>query len=168
MNKRIVAFVTLIAAAACARHEPVGTQTPSPIQTLLIESKGVTMPLSLAVPSLAFRPFIPKRVRIVQSALIPPLNVKQQKNHGLAIEYISGENALLLSQWPRGSDEALIGSSDLAARPCAPVAYESDGLMWSTRSGLVMTLVPQESVRPTLLTREARRLIRDGACEAGG
>lgn len=139
-------------------------QTPNPISTLLIESKGVTMPLQLAVHTLAFRPFIPGS-QIVQVAVIPPLNVDRQKDHGLAIEYAAGGSALLLSQWPRASFRvAAEGDGGVAGRPCSPAAYDADGLIWTTRNGLVMTLQPDGTVPASHLASEARRLLEAGAC----
>ncbi|HLI97003.1 MAG TPA: hypothetical protein VKT72_13120, partial [Candidatus Baltobacteraceae bacterium] len=135
--------------------------SPAPVATLLIESKGVTMPLKLAVRTLTFKPFIPP-VQILQSAIIPPLNVDQQKNHGLAIEYAQNGSVLLLSQWPRAG--FAVPPPVLGTRVCEPVSYKSDGLLWATRNGLVMTLQPDGRVPAARIVRESRRLLRLGAC----
>ena len=124
------------------------------------------MPLALAVRSLQFRPFVP-RAQVVQVAVIPPLNVNQQKNHGLAIEYVAGGTALLLSQWPRAGVDLASSALDLTRRPCAPVAFKADGLIWTTRNGLVMTLQPDGTAPPSRVAREAQQLFADGACGSG-
>ena len=163
MKIRIPALLcVLLTAAACAKkaEQPRSAQTPAPVSTLLIESKGVTMPLGLAVRSLHFRPFIPSG-QILQVAVIPPLNVDEQRNHGIAIEYAASSHALLLSQWPRAG-------AGITARPCAPVAYKADGLLWATRNGLVMTLQPDGTIDASRLAREARRLLLGGACGRAG
>ena len=156
---------TALIETSCAKHaaQPRSTQTPSAVATLLIESKGVTMPLPLAVRSLQFRPFMP-RADVVQVAVIPPLNVNQQKNHGLAIEYVAGGKALLLSQWPRAGVDFSSSALDFTRRPCAPVAFKADGLIWTTRNGLVMTLQPDGTAPPSRIAHEAQQLIADGAC----
>lgn len=155
----------LLLMTSCAKHavQPRSTQTPIAVATLLIESKGVTMPLGLAVRSLRFSPFVP-RAQIVQVAVIAPMNVNQQKSHGLAIEYVAGGNALLLSQWPRAGVDFSSSALDFTRRPCAPVAFKADGLIWTTRNGLVMTLQPDGTAAPSRVAREAHQLIADGAC----
>jgi hypothetical protein len=116
---------------------------------------------------LRFRPFIPSG-HILQVAVIPPLNVDQQRNHGIAIEYAANSHALLLSQWPRAGFTISVAAADVTARPCAPVAYKADGLLWATRNGLVMTLEPDGTIDASRLAREARRLLLGGACGRAG
>ena len=107
--------------------------------------------------SVNFKAFLP-HAQIVQTALIPPLNVSQQKNHGLAIEYVAGDDALLLSEWPRGGIALSGAPLDLTADPCAPVAYKTNGLIWTTRNGLVMTLQPDRTAPASHIAHEAQRL----------
>jgi hypothetical protein len=57
-----------------------------------------------------------------------------------------------------------VGSDDVTHRPCAPVAYKADGLLWTTRTGRVMTLQPDGAVLPSRIAREAHRLLRGGGC----
>jgi hypothetical protein len=168
--KRIACAVLLALAAGCAGkpHDSAHAQTatPQPAATLLIESRGVAVPLTKAVHEIAFRPFIPG-AQIAEIALIPPLGGEDKREtHGLAIEYANRGNALLLSQWPRAGFHIAMNGADITQRPCAPVAFKTDGLIWTTRNGLVMTLQPDGAVSPALIEREAHRLIAAGACRA--
>lgn len=139
--------------------------TPRPAVTLLISSRGVTMRLEQAVRKLAFAPFIPS-AQIASVALIPPLSDDEDKRSpGIAIEYESGGDALLLSQWPPTTLDIAVAGFDATSRPCAPVAYKSDGLLWTTRDGRVMTLQPDGAVAPSRVAREVDRLLRAGACK---
>src|SRR5579883_751210 len=84
----MLAGMAAISAAACAGRTPATerVRTPSPVGTMLIDAKGVTMPVDLATRTLTFTPFFPPG-QILQAAVIPPLNVDQQRNHGLGLEY---------------------------------------------------------------------------------
>ncbi len=153
--------------SGCAKKSPQSapTRSPRPIATLLIESKGITMPFRLAVRSLRFRPFLP-RATILETAVIPPLNVDRQKSHGIAFEYASANSVLLLSEWPRAG--ANLTWADAGGTPCAPSAYKAGSVIWTTHTGLVMTLQPDGAVEPSSVQREARRLIASGACGKPG
>lgn len=152
--------------AACGGNAAQDAATPQPSVTLLIESRGVPVPLEAAVRKARFAPFIPSP-QIASVALIPPLSDADGKRRyaGIAIEYESGGDALLLSQWPRAGFDIAVGAFDATSRPCAPVAYKADGLLWTTRDGRVMTLQPDGTVLPSRLQREADRLLRAGACD---
>lgn len=142
--------------------------TPQPQATMLIESRGVVTPFTAAVKSIAFRPIVPSS-QMAAVALIPPISGEDsRKTHGLAIEYAGRGDALLLSQWPRPNVAIEVDGTDITARPCAPVAYKTDGLIWSTRSGLVMTLQPDGKVPLSRLAREAHRLLAAGGCRRTG
>lgn len=168
---KCIAWALLLAFAsgcAAAHGDGQSTSEPRPAPTLLIDSRGVTVPLTRAVHQIAFRPFIPS-AQIAAIALIPPLGGEDSRaTHGLAIEYARRGNALLLSEWPRAGFRIVMAGEDITRRPCAPVAYKTDGLMWTTRNGLLMTLQPDGAVAPTLVEREVRRLITAGACRAAG
>ncbi|HEY8313752.1 MAG TPA: hypothetical protein VIG51_06220 [Candidatus Baltobacteraceae bacterium] len=161
--------VYVIAAAflflgACARAD----RAPGPAATarpLLIEGKGVTMPLEDAVRQIAFRSFVPTSA-LAAVAVIPPLgNADTHENRGIAFEYAAGGGAmLLLSQWPAQDFGLVVGPADLNARRCSPVRYAADAVIWSTRSALVMTLQPDGKVSPGRVAAEARRLLARGAC----
>ncbi|HZT11986.1 MAG TPA: hypothetical protein VFA29_04260 [Candidatus Baltobacteraceae bacterium] len=159
-----MSVLTAFCAASCAGRAPSShtVRTPSPVGTLLIDAKGVTMPVGLATRTLVFTPFFPPG-QILQAAVIPPLNVDQQRNHGLALEYTSRGSVLLLSQWPRAGFS--IPPEALAAGPCVPVAYKKDGVLWSTRYNVVMTLQPDGRVPASRIRREAQALLGAGACE---
>ena len=160
----MLAGVAALSAAACAGRTPSSesVRTPSPVGTLLIDAKGVTMPVGLATRTLAFTPFFPPG-QILQAAVIPPLNVDQQRNHGLGLEYARKGGMLLLSQWPQAGFS--IPPQALAAGPCVPVPYKKDGVLWSTRYNVVMTLQPDGRVPASRIRREAQELVAAGACE---
>lgn len=168
MKLRAVPLIAALAlCAACGGKSPDAQSpaTPQPSVRLLIESRGVTMPLTAVVRKIRFAPFIPS-AQIAAVAAIPPLSDDEKKrNPGVAIEYESGGDALLLSQWPREGIDIEVGGINATSRPCAPVAYQADGLLWTTRNGRVMTLQPDGAVAPSRIAREAGRLLRAGACE---
>jgi hypothetical protein len=131
----------------------------------LIASRGVVMPLADAVKTVDFVPFIPP-AQIIAAAVVPPLSDAQGRRAipGIAFEYENGGDALLLTQWVRGGLTIRVGGDDLTTRPCAPVAYQAEGLLWTTRNGRVMTLQPDGSVLNVRIAREVDRLLRAGAC----
>lgn len=167
MRKTVMVIASALILAACSGGGPGAhaSSAPSPnaVATLLIESKGVTMPLNIAARTLAFAPYFPDG-KIVQAAVIPPLNVDQQKNHGIAIEYVAQGAAFVLSQWPRAGFD--VPPAAMSAETCTPVPYKTDGVVWSTRNEVVMTLQPDGHVPPSRVVREARRLLQRGACGA--
>lgn len=167
--KIAIAALALLFVTACSGASHGERQaTPQPQPTLLAQSRGVVVPLSAAVRQIAFRPVIPG-AQIAAVALIPPLGgADSRKTHGLAIEYASGGNALLLSQWPRPGFALTVNGVDLTASPCAPVAYKTDGLLWATRNGLVMTLQPDGFIPAPRLAREAGRLMSAAGCRKKG
>ena len=167
MKLRALSLLAAVLLCSCAgkagsAHDP---QTPGPAPTLLVASRGITMPLRNAVRYLNFAPFIPS-AQIAGVAVIPPLSDDEKKRApGIAIEYDDGGDALLLSQWPREGLRIAVGGFDATSRPCAPVAYKPDGLLWTTRNGRVMTLQADGTVAASRVAREAGRLLRAGACE---
>jgi hypothetical protein len=164
MRLALVPFLAI--ALLCAGCGGGGDQpTPAPSPTPLVESRGVAMSLQDAVRKARFSPFIPS-AQIVGVAALPPLSDDDKKRRlvGIGIEYESSGDALLLSQWPRAGLHIAVGTADVTSRPCAPVAYKADGLLWTTRNGRVMTLQPDGAVAPARIAREAGRLLRAGAC----
>lgn len=148
----------------CSGDRAGTTDGPRPAPTLLIESRGVTMPLADAVRKTGFSPFIPS-AQIAAVAAIPPLNDDEKtREPGIAIEYEKRGDALLLSQWPRARLGITVAGVDAIRRPCAPVAYKPGGLLWTTRDGRVMTLQPDGAIAPARIARETDRLLRAGAC----
>jgi hypothetical protein len=158
MKNGVFLLVALFVTACASPHQSTETRgTPKPAPTLLIDARGVSMPLTDAVKQIAFRPFIPGN-QIVSVALIPPLGgTDRRESHGVAIEYASAGDALLLSEWPRMGFE-------ITRSACAPVAYKPDAYLWTTRNGLVMTLQADGAVPRSRIVREVRRLFRAGAC----
>lgn len=156
--------VAVLCACAGKGNDASAQQTPQPSATMLISARGVVMPLTAAVRKITFAPFIPS-AQIAGVAVIPPLSDDDGKRFpGVAIEYESNGDALLLSQWPRAGLDIAVAGFDATRRPCAPVAYKPDGLLWTTRDGRVMTLQPDGVVAPSRIAREASRLLRTGAC----
>lgn len=160
----VLAFSVLSAGCAAKASGTADAASPQPTG-LLAASRGVVMTLAGAVRHIGFAPFIPSP-QIAAVAVIPALSDAKDRAApvGLAIEYESRGDALLLSQWPRDGLTIDVGGSDLTARPCAPVAYKADGLLWTTRNGRVMTLQPDGAVEPSRIRREAGRLLHAGAC----
>ena len=167
MKLRVLSLAAALAfCSACAGKggDAQAPASPQPSVTLLISSRGVVMPLTQAVRHISFAPFIPS-AQIASVAVIPPLNDNEDKRApGVGIEYESKGDALLLSQWPRAGLDIAVAGFDATSRPCAPVAYKPDGLLWTTRDGRVMTLQPDGTVAPSRIAREATRLLRAGAC----
>ncbi|HEY9180116.1 MAG TPA: hypothetical protein VIO32_05315 [Candidatus Baltobacteraceae bacterium] len=151
--------------AACAAKDGGYSAQPQATPALLIQSRGVPVTLAAAVRKADFAPFVPP-AQIVSVALLPPLSDEESKRRyvGIGMEYENDGDALLLSQWPRAGFHIAVGSADVTSRPCAPVAYKPDGLLWTTRDGRVMTLQPDGTVLPSRIGREAARLLRAGAC----
>ena len=147
----------LLCAAGCAHATHAPAPAPQATMPLLLDARGVRVPLESAVKQIAFRPFIPGP-QIAAVALIPPLGGEDRReSHGVAIEYASAGDALVLSEWPR------LGFR-VTSSPCAPVAFKPDGLLWTTRNGLVMTLQADGTVEASRIVREAHRLLVAGAC----
>lgn len=168
MKRRAALLAALALCAACGGKGAQTRSTPLPqasARELLIDSRGVVMSLADAVKTVRFVPFIPS-AQIISIAVIPPLSDAADRNAkpGMAIEYESGGDALLLSQWPRDGLQIDVGTTSTTSRPCAPVAYKADGLLWATRNGRVMTLQPDGTVPASRIEREANRLLRAGAC----
>lgn len=168
MKNAIAALALLLITACSGASHGEQQATPQPQPTLLIQSRGTVVPLTAAVRQIAFRPVIPG-AQIAAIALIPPLGgVDSRKTHGLAIEYANSGSALLLSQWPHPGFSMTVNGVDLTGSPCAPVAYKTDGLLWTTRNGLVMTLQPDGAVSASRLAREADRLMVAAGCRKKG
>lgn len=141
-------------------------QAPPSIPPLMIDDRGVVMPLEQAVTKIDYRPYIPPNVQILKFAVIPPLgNLDTPANRGVAIEYESDHVAWLLSEWPKQNFKLAFGKSgDITFNPCTVVHYETDGVAWTTRTNLAMTLQPDGSVAAKAVNAEARRLVAAGAC----
>ncbi|MEO6913790.1 MAG: hypothetical protein ABI182_07215 [Candidatus Baltobacteraceae bacterium] len=159
-----IAFAaSLVIAAACSRPAAI-RPAPQSSPTILISNRGVSMSLESAVQKISFRPLLPSS-NISHVAVIPPLGGEDTlQNRGIAIEYTAGGTTLLLSEWPRQKFTLTVGQSDLGASPCAVKAYKTDGAIWITRAGVVMTLQPDGVVRAERVFTEAARLVKTGNC----
>jgi hypothetical protein len=132
---------------------------------MLIDGRGIVMPLEEAVTKISYRPWIPPRT-IVKYAVIPPLGDLDTPAHrGIAMEYTYGKSAMLLSQWPKQNFTLLfLHGRDITFSPCRVAHYKADGVAWTTRGKLAMTLQPDGDVDPKAVDAEARRLIAAGGC----
>jgi hypothetical protein len=132
---------------------------------MLIDQRGITMPLEDAVKQIAFHPYLPPG-QIMAFAVIPPLGgVDSRKNRGIATEYVSGRVALLLSEWPKQRFDLAFPKKNITASPCEPVNYARTGIIWTSRNGFALTLQPDGNVNQSALGAEAHRLISAGACK---
>ena len=122
------------------------------------------MPLDEAVRKIAFRPYLPPG-QVLAIAVIPPLGDEDTTAHrGMAIEYVASRKAMLLSQWPKQHFTLAFGGRDVTYAPCTIVHYSADGVGWTARSGLMLTLQPDGKAGTGTVNAEARRLIASGAC----
>jgi len=135
------------------------------VPPLLIEDRGVTMPLEKVVTFINYRPWIPPG-QALRFAVIPPLgNEDTPNNRGVAIEYVSAGQAMLISEWPKQNFALLfLHNQSITTTPCSIAHYKADGVAWTTRGKLAMTLQPDGDVNPSVVEKEARRLIAAGAC----
>ncbi|MFN2448572.1 MAG: hypothetical protein ABR508_02095 [Candidatus Baltobacteraceae bacterium] len=163
MSRRRIAALAALALAACAAPAHAPRPSPSPLP-MLIESRGIVMPLAQARANIAFAPFIPPG-RVLAVAAIPPLGGSDsRRTHGIALEYEKTGRRMLLSQWPLGELRINAAGWDAVHRPCAPIAFKADGLLWATRNGLVMTLQPDGAVSGPHLASESRGLLGASHC----
>ncbi len=132
---------------------------------MLIDARGVVMPQDQAASEISYKPWIPPR-KILKFAVIPPLGDLDTPDHrGIAIEYQEPSSAMLLSEWPKQHFTLLFQhGEDITSTPCMVVHYKSDGVAWTTRGKLAMTLQPDGNVNPKEIDREAQRLIAAGGC----
>ena len=149
--------------AACA-HKSSAPAQPS-LPPMLIDDRGIVMPLEQAVTKINYRPWVPHR-QILKIAVIPPLGDLDTPDHrGIAFEYQFGSQAMLLSEWPKQNFTLLfLHGQDITFTPCTIAHYKIDGVAWTTKTKLAMTLQPDGNVNPKDVDAEARRLIAQGAC----
>jgi len=161
--RRILACALALASAACAHKSAADSQPTLP--PMLIDDRGIVMPLEQAVTKINYKPWIPPR-QILKYAVIPPLGDLDTPDHrGIAMEYQFGNQAMLLSQWPKQNFTLLfLRNTDITLTPCKIAHYKADGVAWTTRSKLAMTLQPDGSVNPKDVDKEAARLIAAGGC----
>jgi hypothetical protein len=163
-QRLVFACAIALAAGACAHK----SAAPQPSQApMLIDDRGIVMPLEDAVTShkISYRPWIPPR-QILKVAVIPPLGDLDTPSHrGIAFEYQFGNQAMLLSEWPKQNFTLLfLRGQDITYTPCKIAHYKADGVAWTTKTKLAMTLQPDGNVNPKEVDAEALRLIAQGAC----
>ncbi len=126
------------------------------------------MPLHQAVTHISYRPYVPRGAQILAYAVIPPLGDKDTPaNRGIAVEYESNRHAWLLSQWPKQNFTLLfLHGNNISDAPCTIAHYKKDGVAWTTRGTLAMTLQPDGNATAASVDAEARRLFAAGACTA--
>ncbi len=156
---------TIAMLAACAHgSKPALSPRPS-LPPLMIDDRGVTMPLEEVVTKISYRPWIPPN-QVLKFAVIPPLGDLDTPEHrGVAVEYVSGNKPMLLSEWPKQNFTLLFLHQDISVRPCTVAHYKADGVAWTSRTKLAMTLQPDGTMGAKQVEAEARRLIAAGACK---
>ncbi len=159
----IFCCVVVASAMGCGRAAKGVPQASLP--PMLIDDRGVVMPLEQAVTKVTYRPWIPPN-QILKFAVIPPLgNLDTPAHRGIAIEYAAGRQSMLLSEWPKQNFSLLfLHNQDISVAPCTIAHYKADGIAWSTHGKLAMTLQPDGNMDPKKVEDEARRLIAAGAC----
>ena len=172
MRIRLVAALTLLAfmTPGCGLLSRISFKkaTPEPIPTppSLISKLGVSTPFEKAVRGISFRPFVPSR-QLVDVALIAPLRAKDddnRHNRGIAFEYAASGHAMALSEWPLHGDHFSAGVAEIGGTPCEIAPFKADGVRWTTRGDLLMTLQADGKIKPSRVQAEARRLLQRGAC----
>ena len=155
----------LLATLAGCGHPAKATPLQASLPPLLIDERGVAMPLEQVVTKIAYRPWVPPR-QALKFAVIPPLGDEDTAEHrGVAVEYVAGRQPMLLSEWPKQNFTLLfLHNQDIALKPCTVVHYKADGVAWTSRRNLAMTLQPDGTSDPKNVEIEAGRLIAAGAC----
>ncbi len=161
----LVSALILLVLAGCHRGGTAAAAAPS-LPPLMIDDRGMVMPLDEVVTNIAYRPWIPPGAQVLKFAVIPPLgNSDTPANRGVAMEYEDNHVAWLLSQWPKQNFTLLfLKEQDITYSPCTVAHYKLDGVAWTTRGKLAMTLQPDGSVSAKAVDAEARRLVAAGAC----
>ena len=161
---RVLLSCALLAALAACHRAAAGEQQVA-LPPMLIDDRGIVMTLESAIAKIDYRPWVPPD-QVLKYAVIPPLgDLDTPKHRGIAIEYERGRQAMLLSEWPKQNFSLLfLHNQDVSAAPCTIAHYKADGIAWTTRGKLAMTLQPDGSADPKAVEKEARRLIAAGAC----
>lgn len=153
-----IAAALLLGGCARAAHPK---PTPPP---LLIDQRGTTMPFREAVKHIAFRPLIPSP-QVLAYAVLPPLGGPDTDAHrGLGIEFVAHGQALLLSQWPKGTFAVGFGHGGGPTASCRLARYSPTGWAWITPQAIVTTLQPDGNVDARFVAAEARALMDGDSC----
>lgn len=158
-------YASIVMLAACSHASKPAAPPPS-LPPLLIDDRGITMPLEQVVTKISYRAWIPPR-QALEFAVIPPLGDQDTPSHrGVAVEYVApGHQPMLLSEWPKQNFTLLfLHNQDISVQPCTIAHYKADGVAWTSRGKLAMTLQPDGAADPKAVEAEARRLLAAGAC----
>ncbi|MHB8178721.1 MAG: hypothetical protein ACYDA5_05445 [Vulcanimicrobiaceae bacterium] len=152
------ALAALAFMSACAAHRPDDVATTGP---LLLDSRGVVMPLGKAITKIGFTPTLPHG-RMLGVAVIPPLgNLDKRSTRGIAFEYRHAKGALVLSEWPTQRLTISFGRlGNPALHPCTAIRYMPQGYAWATKRRLTMTLQPDGHIAAHALRHEAVNLAK--------
>ena len=85
-------------------------------------------------------------------------------HRGLAMEYEAQRRAYVLSEWPRQSFRITFLKADITSTPCTLAHYSRNGVAWTSRRSLLLTLQPDGRVSPSAVEAEAHRLLGAGGC----
>ena len=165
MNQRlVVAALALFAFAACGHKDSPPPATPAP--PMMIDDRGIVMPLEQAVTKISYKPWIPPG-QVLKIAVIPPLGGDDTPaNRGVATEYQQGPTMWLLSEWPKqGFALVFLRGKDITIDNCQLGRFKADGVAWTTKGKLAMTLQPDGAASPSEVDKEAKRLMSVGACK---
>ena len=162
---RVFVCASIFMLAGCS-HAAKATTAQASLPPLLIDERGVSMTLEQVVTKISYRPWIPPR-QAIKFAVIPPLGETDTPAHrGIAVEYVAGTQPMLLSEWPKQNFTLLfLHNQDISFKPCTVVHYKPDGVAWTSRRNLAMTLQPDGTSDPKKVEIEAGRLIAAGACK---
>jgi hypothetical protein len=174
MKNSLALAIGASAAISVAGCLPAPAQTsapPAPRPTSIIERMGIPMNEPTARRGIAFGAFAPPR-HILGVALLPPFHGDDTRaNRGIAFEYddLTGRR-YVLAEWPaNGGTVAHFPPLDTGGAGCPDAHMFSrgtgpNGIVWSTSSGLIMTLQADGANDARTLELEWRKLIRRGAC----
>lgn len=163
MKRFAIAAALLVALAACQKSAPTAPSPPP----MMIDDRGIVLPLEEAVTKISYRPWIPP-VQVIKWAVIPPLGGNDTPaNRGIAAEYQNGQYLFVLSQWQNKQNFPLtfLHGTDITNTNCVFGKFATDGFAWSSKRQLVMAIMPDGSIPPKDVEKEARRLLAAGACK---
>ena len=164
MKRFAIGAILLMALAACHKNDAATAPSAPP---MAIDDRGIVLPLEEAVTKISYRPWVPP-VQVIKWAVIPPLGGNDTPaNRGVAAEYQNGQYLFLLSQWQNKLNFPLtfLHGTDITSTNCVFGKFAADGFAWTSKHQLVMTIMPDGTVPPKDVEKEARRLLAAGACK---
>ncbi len=140
MVARVFAVLAFAVLVACGARQPAPSPTPS-ATPMLIEDRGVTMPLAKVMTQTRLHPFLPLAEHQVYAVLPPLGGPDKPSTRGIAIEYDGQHGAhVLLSEWPTQTFAIRFGTHNVSGNPCSLVEYDSGKFVFSTHQGLIATI----------------------------